>query len=145
MQVEGLRIIVLSAMMALSACAGGDLDRFASAGPPPPSKAAVEQARLQMVDRCMFDIGATAGAEQKIGPICQCYARGALRQMSPFEIRSVAAGGSTRGSVRGSEIYATCARSTNAFAESASRPRAGRPESAKSQSMQESEDKKKTQ
>ncbi len=126
MQSRPLQGIAIIAAMALSACAAGDPDRFGSAGVPP-SSAAVDQTRLQLVDRCMFEVGPTVGAEQKIGPVCQCFARGALRQMSSFEIGSVAGGGSFRGSVRGSEVYAACARSTNAFAETAPRARAKRP------------------
>jgi hypothetical protein len=94
----------------VSACSGVDLSSIG--GTPPPAAAATEQARLRLIDQCMFDLAASAGPQEKTEPVCQCYARGSLRE-------------SSGASLRGSDILAQCRRNPSAFAQA--RPRAAKP------------------
>src|SRR5258707_6685980 len=96
---------------ALSACASVGPDVSAGGG-------AAEQARLRLTDQCVYEASKTANAlKDRITPRCQCYARGALRQMSPGDIASVAGGGSVPFTVRSQEIMNACTTHANAFAD----------------------------
>jgi hypothetical protein len=99
---------------ALSGCAG--VGTYGPGGNAP--GAAVEQARLRLTDQCMYEAAKTANMiKDKTAPRCQCYARGALHQMSPGEIASVAAGGSVPFTIRSQEIMSACTTHGNAFAD----------------------------
>lgn len=96
---------------ALSGCAsfGPDVSGGGAVG-------ATEQARLRLTDQCVYEASKTANAlKDRITPRCQCYARGALRQMSAGEIASVAGGGSVPFTVRSQEIMNACTTHANAF------------------------------
>jgi hypothetical protein len=99
---------------ALSGCAG-----VGSYGPGATAPGgATEQARLRITDQCVYEASKTANAlKDRITPRCQCYARGALRQMSPGDIASVAAGGSVPFTVHSQEIMNACTAHGNAFSE----------------------------
>lgn len=105
------RLCALAAMgLLVSACSGVDFSSIG--GTPPPAGAATEQARLRLIDQCMFDLAASAGPQEKTEPVCQCYARGSLREGSGA-------------SLQGSDILGQCRRNPSAFAQS--RPRAAKP------------------
>ncbi len=113
--------------VALSACAGMGPDVAGSRA----AGGATEQARLRLTDQCMYEAAKTASSvKDNTGPRCQCYARGALRQMSSSEVASAAAGGSVPFSVRSQEIMSACAAHGNAFAEAAPRRQSSKKKAA---------------
>lgn len=113
-------VAVAAALAALAGCAGVGTDAPGGRAP----GAVAEQARLRLTDQCMYEAAKTANMlKDKIAPRCQCYARGALRQMSASDISSVAAGGSVPFSVRSQEIMNACASRVNAFDDAPRRPR----------------------
>ncbi len=108
-------------LMVLAGCAG-----FGPSGPGGSAPGgAAEQARLRLIDQCMYEAAKTANMmKDKTAPRCQCYARGALKQMSAGEVASVAAGGSVPFTVRSQEIMSACASQSNSFADTPPRRRA---------------------
>jgi hypothetical protein len=116
MLIAVVRLASAAAMAALFAALAG----CASVGPDVSGGGggATEQARLRLTDQCVYEASKTANAlKDRITPRCQCYARGALRQMSPGEIASVAGGGSVPFTVRSQEIMNACTTHANAFAD----------------------------
>ena len=125
MTIAGFRFAYATAAAALLVTLGGCAG-FGSYGPggAPPGPA-TEQARLRLTDQCMYEAAKTANMiKDKTTPRCQCYARGALKQMSAGEIASVAAGGSVPFTVRSQEIMSACAGQSNSFADAPPRHRA---------------------
>ena len=105
-------------LAALSGCAGVGTSGPGATAP----GSTIEQARLRLTDQCMYEAAKTANMiRDKTMPRCQCYARGVLRQMSPGETASVAAGGSVPFTVRSQEIVNTCIARASSFAETSRR------------------------
>lgn len=120
----GFRFACVSAaatlLVTLAGCAG--VGSYGPGGTPPGP--VTEQARLRLTDQCMYEAAKTANMiKDKTAPRCQCYARGALKQMSAGEINSVAAGGSVPLTVRSQEIMSACATQPNAFTDAPPRHR----------------------
>ncbi|GIK79032.1 MAG: hypothetical protein KJZ73_08135 [Pseudorhodoplanes sp.] len=94
---------VIMLCLAVAGCGGGD---FSSA-----VGDANEQARLKLVDQCMFDRSSGADPKDRTrGPRCQCYARTVAKQMSPSEASAFVASGAVPLSVKTTEVMASCRR-----------------------------------
>lgn len=101
-------LAALSVALVLAGCGGG-VDLGAST-PAPADKNVAEQARLKLIDRCMFDPSASAGADSRRGkaPFCQCYAQGVVKQMSQAEAANYVSSGGMGWAIRTDEIAAAC-------------------------------------
>lgn len=104
-------IAALCLALTLSACSG-DADRLAgfASSPPPAGGNAAEQARLKLIDKCMFDASTNVSAKDKKGkaPRCQCYAKTVVQKLSPAEQASYAASGALPWSIKPDEILNSC-------------------------------------
>jgi hypothetical protein len=101
-------LAVMSFALVLAGCSGGaDLGSSMSA---PADKNVSEQARLKLIDKCMFDPATSAATDSKKGkgPLCQCYAQGVVKQMSQAEAANYVSSGGLSWSVKSDEIMSTC-------------------------------------
>jgi len=100
--IAGLFIALL-----LAGCGGGA--ELVSPAPAPADKNVAEQARLKLIDKCMFDPATNAGDSKKgKGPLCQCYAQGVVKQMSQAEAANYVSSGGLGWSVKSDEVMAAC-------------------------------------
>lgn len=99
----GLCVILL-----LAGCGGGA--ELGTATSVPADKNVAEQARLKLIDKCMFDPATSASVDSKKGkaPFCQCYAQGVAKQMSQAEAANYVSSGGMGWSVKTDEIAAAC-------------------------------------
>ncbi len=99
------RLAALALCLAAAGCGGGD---FSSAVG---DAKASEQARLKLVDQCMFDRSLGGDPMDRTrGPRCQCYARTAAKQMSPAEAATFVASGAMPLSVKTADVMTSCRR-----------------------------------
>lgn len=101
-------LAALSVALFLAGCGGGaELGPSTSA---PADKTIAEQARLKLIDKCMFDPSTSAGMDSKKGkaPFCQCYAQGVAKQMSQADAANYVSSGGTGWAVKTDEIAAAC-------------------------------------
>lgn len=98
----------LSLASILAGCGGGT--ELATSTPAPANKNVAEQARLKLIDKCMFDPAISVPASDKRGkaPVCQCYAQGVVKQMSQAEAASYVSAGGIGWAVKSDEILAAC-------------------------------------
>jgi hypothetical protein len=91
----------------LAGCGGGA--ELVSSTPSPADKNVAEQARLKLIDKCMFDPTTNAGDSKKgKGPLCQCYAQGVVRRMSQADAANYVSSGGLGWSVKSDEVMAAC-------------------------------------
>jgi hypothetical protein len=98
----------ISVALLLIGCGGGvDLGTSPLASA---DKNVAEQARLKLIDKCMYDPATNAVADSKKGkaPFCQCYAQGVTKQMSQAEAANYVSSGGMGWSVKTDEIAAAC-------------------------------------
>jgi len=101
-------LAALSVAFFLAGCGGGaDLGTATSA---PADRNVAEQARLKLIDKCMFDPSISAGADSKKGkaPFCQCYAQGVTKQMSQADAANYVSSGGMGWAIKTDEIAAAC-------------------------------------
>lgn len=98
----------ISIALLLSACGGGT--ELGTAALVAADKNVAEQARLKLIDRCMFDPATSAGVDSKKGkaPLCQCYAQGVVKQMSQADAANYVSSGGLGWAVRSDEVMAAC-------------------------------------
>lgn len=101
-------LAAMSIAAMLGGCGGGV--ELGSSTPAPADKNVAEQARLKLIDKCMFDPAISVAANDKRGkaPVCQCYAQGVVKQMSQAEAASYVSTGGIGWSVKSDEIMAAC-------------------------------------
>lgn len=101
-------LAALSVALFLAGCGGG-AELGLSSSPAPADKNVAEQARLKLIDKCMFDPATNAGDSKKgKAPLCQCYAQGVSKQMSQAEAANYVSSGGMSWSVKSDEVMAAC-------------------------------------
>lgn len=102
-------LAILSVGLFLAACGGG-AELGTTSAPAPADKNVSEQARLKLIDKCMFDPATNTGTNDKKGkaPVCQCYAQNVVKQMSQAEAANYVSSGGMSWSVKSNEIMNAC-------------------------------------
>jgi hypothetical protein len=92
----------------LAGCGGG-VELGQSSSPAPADRNVAEQARLKLIDKCMFDPATNVGDSKKgKAPLCQCYAQTVSKQMSQAEAANYVSSGGLSWSVKSDEVMAAC-------------------------------------
>jgi PBP1b-binding outer membrane lipoprotein LpoB len=100
-------LAALSVALFLAGCGGGA--ELGTSTPAPADRNVAEQARLKLIDKCMFDPATSAGDSKKgKGPLCQCYAQGVVKQMSQADAANYVSSGGLGWSVKSDEIMNAC-------------------------------------
>lgn len=99
-------LAALSVALFLAGCGGG-AELGTSSGPA--DKNVTEQARLKLIDKCMFDPATSVGDSKKgKAPVCQCYAQTVSKQMSGADAANYVSTGGLSWSVKPDEVMSAC-------------------------------------